>query len=896
LIGQTISHYKILAKIGEDASGEFYQATDTESNRTVRLKILPGDAAARLAIRTRLEQASRLEHPNIARIEEVSRSGDIEFVVMEPPAGGSVYDLLQHERPHRRHLLRYAAQIASALAAAHRDGIVHGPLNPAAIFVSPQRDVKIHDFGFPVLEPPPESEEGRQALFGAASPYVSPEQIHGSPPDIRSDIFSFGALLFHLTTGRPAFKAPTIADTWKAILEDEPKPISQITSRAPLGMDKLLERCLRKSPQRRFQQIGDIEPLLEKMSAAYRENPQHKASFLSRNRGQLLKMAGIALGAAVILGAALYWWKSGSAREPLLGSRIRQLTTGPGFDVDPVLSADGNLLAYASDRKNEGNLDIWVQPFDGGDPLQITSDPADDREPAFSPDGATIAFRSERNGGGVYLVPSKGGDARLIAPEGRRPRFSPDGRWIVYWVAPPGFAPRSDGAYKLFVIPSAGGQPRRIRPDFASCSNPIWSPDSKSLLFNGRPDSVRSDPAGTDWFVAAVEGEQVINTTASQFFHSQGILPESQYGIPGDWKGRHIFFSSPAMEGSSIWRVDIDPETQKISTRPVKVTSGTGIDILPYTAAGGRLVFARQTINPDIWGIPISANEGKVTGAPKRLTNDPGIDASPSLSADGSRLAFQSNRNGHYNVWLLDTGSGKESPVAASEQDQYYPALSPDGSRIAWSESRIGRYEQFYKPLAGGSTEVLCETCGPAVSGWSKDGQSVLIDSFLANRRMAVSLIKVGSPARTVILQDPGSDLRQAHFSPDERWIVFVVRLDGGSSRIYVAPYDERPAPPGTWIAITDGSAWVSSPQWSPDGKLVYHMSSRDGYRCIWAQPLDAAGKPSGAAFAVYHFHSARRPPTAMPFDDTDLFVGRNQLLVSLSEQTANIWSARVSE
>lgn len=896
MIGQTISHYRILAKIGEDATGTLYKAADRESDRTVTLKTLARDAAADPGIRARLEQVSGLQHPNIARVYELSRLGDVEFVVMEAAEGESVYDFLERERPHRRHLLRYASQIASALAAAHDAGIVHGPLNPAAIFISPKRQIKIHDFGLVVLDPAPQSDQDLQALFGTGAPYVSPEQIQGKPPDIRSDIFSFGALLYHLTTGQRAFQAATIAETWKTILDNEPKPISQITSRAPRGMDKLLERCLRKNPERRFRQISEIQPLLEKMAQAYFYNPDHKASFLSRSRGLIAKIAVTALAAAATVAAAVIWLQTGSPRDPVLGARIHQLANGPGFDTDPALSSDGALLAYSSDRKSDGNLDIWVQPAGGGEPLQLTSDPADDREPDFSPDGATIAFRSDRNGGGIYLVSSKGGAARLIAPEGRRPRFSPDGRWIAYWVGPPGLAPRADRAYKVFVVPSGGGSPRQIRPDFASCTYPIWSPDSRSLLFTARPDSVRNTLDATDWFVASVEGEQVTNTTACQLFHRESVLPEAQYGIPGDWKGNFVYFSAPAVEGSSIWRTEIDAKSHKILRKPVRVTSGAGIEMLPY-ALNRRVVFARQALNANIWGIPVLPNEGKVAGDPKRWTTHPAIDIFPSLSGDGSRLLFQSNRSGHHNLWTLDTASGKESPVTASPEDQLWPVISPDGSKVVWSEQRIRGFEQLYKPIAGGSTEILCETCGEAVSGWSKDSRMVLVNSFEgARRRLGVSLIKLGSQVRTTLLQDPNADLRHARFSPDDRSIVFLARMDGGSSRIYVAPFRDRLVPSSEWVALTDGSAWESSPQWSPDGKLVYYSSTRDGYHCVWAQRLDAANRPAAPAFAVYHLHSARRSAAALPFDDTDLFVGRNQLLVSLSELTGSIWSARISE
>ncbi len=598
LIGQTIAHYKILVKIGEDATGTVYKAQDTEADRFVAIKTLSPSITANPERRQRVERdamaASALEHPNIARVYEFSRAGDVEFAVMEAPEGECAYDLLHRERPHRRQLLLFASQMADALEAAHAAGIIHGPLNPQAIFISPKNQIKFHDFGFGALDPAPESEEARRHSFGASAPYVSPEQIGGACPDIRSDIFSLGAMLYRMTTGRRTFRGATISDTWKAILEEEPKPIAQVTRRAPKGMDKLVDRCLGKNPQRRFQQVGEIQPLLQKIADDYYQNPDHQASSLSRNRGRIAKVAGLALAATAAVAGAVIWWQSRPVEEPVLGKHLRQVTKNAGYDTEPTISKDGRWLAYTSDRGSEGNLDIWVQPADGGEPRQLTSDPAGDREPAFSPDGETIAFRSERNGGGVYLVPSKRGDARLIAPEGRRPRYSPDGRWIAYWVAPAGFPSKPNGAYKIFVVPAEGGAPRQIRPDFASAAFPIWSPDSKSVLFLGRSDASRTGANSMEWWVSAVEREEFHDTGALWLLRSNGILPEGQLAIPGDWKGNHVVFSIPVIQGSNIWRADIASESRAVS-RPLRVTSGKSRANRPLLATTASFLSIRST-------------------------------------------------------------------------------------------------------------------------------------------------------------------------------------------------------------------------------------------------------------------------------------------------------------
>ena len=355
LFGQTISYYTILSKFGEDAAGVLYKAIDSRTNRAVALKLLTPEIASQTELLLQIERDAKanceLRHPNIAQILEWSRQDRIEFVVMEAPEGESLRDFLERERPKRRNLLAYATQIAGALSASHDAGMVHGPLNPSAIVITPRNEVKIYDFGFGNLLPPAGSEEERRQQFGASAPYVSPEQAQGGAPDAYSDIFSYGALVYHMTTGRLPFRGATTGETWKAVVEQEPKPIAQITSRAPRGMDKLLERCLRKNPQRRFQRLGEVTPLLDKMAEALRQNPEHHVSFLSRNSTQIVKVAALAAVVVAIVAAGLFWWKERAKTEPLAGGHFRQITKDGGLATDPAISADGSQIAYASDQE-----------------------------------------------------------------------------------------------------------------------------------------------------------------------------------------------------------------------------------------------------------------------------------------------------------------------------------------------------------------------------------------------------------------------------------------------------------------------------------------------------------------------------------------------------------------
>ena len=199
---------------------------------------------------------------------------------------------------------------------------------------------------------------------------------------------------------------------------------------------------------------------------------------------------------------------------PLL--TLSRLTSDTGLTADPALSPDGKLLAFASDRAGEGNLDIYVRQVGGGEPIRLTRDAADDYEPVFSPDGTTVAFRSDRLGGGIYVVSALGGPARIIAPEGRRPQFSPDGHWIAYYVGSIEGGPSLNirNACRIYVVPSAGGTPRQLRSDFAAAALPTWSPDGRHLLFLGNPDEKLPPEESIDWWVTPLDSGPAVKTGA----------------------------------------------------------------------------------------------------------------------------------------------------------------------------------------------------------------------------------------------------------------------------------------------------------------------------------------------------------------------------------------------
>jgi Tol biopolymer transport system component len=709
---------------------------------------------------------------------------------------------------------------------------------------------------------------------------MSPEQVRGEEVDHRSDLFSFGVILYEMVGGKRAFSGVSSVEIMHAILTEEPPELSPSVASA---LVRIVRRCLEKDPARRFQSAADLAFALESDPAS------QPPPALARKRPSWLTW-GVA--AAICLAATITAYLWGIYSRPVgivAGTTLRRLTTDSGLTTDAAISQDGKLVAYASDRANSSNLDIWVQQIEGGATVRLTDDPSDNYDPAISPDGSQVAFHSERTGGGIYVVPTLGGAARLLIPKGRRPRFSPDGQSLMYSVGDgDDYAP-----VDLFIQRLSGGTPTQIG---AGCHplplSAVWSPDGSRILFDGRcPEDGGKESA----WVSTADGRRTGRLPLQEPIIDQWLPSPSRLLVPFDY-----FRVLGASDEASITALPVATDGTKVTGPSERVTFGTGTE-RHVSAARGLMTLSAVNRDDHIWGVPIDAS-GHATDGPRQLTSGSAGESLGYLSRDGQKLIFFSHRADHHQLYLRDLKTRKEQEIPSEGVFVWTTALSPDGSRLMFTSDTYRRSDPagflYELPIAGGfPRKILGEgTAFYALWDWSPDGSTILFFSYPGSEVAPTGIVQeldVESNSRTIFLQDPSYQVWQAHFSPDGRWVVFNGTKDL-RSELFVAPFRKGFVPRSEWIPIAD-TGLDDKPHFSADGKLIFFSSDRDGYRCIWAQAVASDMHPAGAPFAVYHAHERRRSlrnrrrgkAASASFE---IAVGPEMLLFNQEERTGNIW------
>ena len=876
--GSTLGPYQILSLIGAGGMGEVYRARDPRLNRDVAIKVLPADRVSDEDRRRRFVQeahaASALNHPHIITIHEIEEANGHDFIVMEYVRGKSLDALIPRHGMRLGEMLRVAIPVADALAAAHARGIIHRDLKPANVMVGTDGAVKVLDFGLAKLSGSDDAADDHlthTAAGGLSAPgtiagtaaYMSPEQATGGPVDARSDIFSFGALLYEMVTGARAFAGTSTADTLSAVIRAQPKAPSAIVANVASDLEKVILQCLRKDPPRRYQHIDDVKVALEDVKEASESGVTARAPVVRSRRRPIAALVATAL---VTMGATAWLLLPSHRRTPAPAPmRTLPLTSLTGSELYPTFSPDGEQVAFSWNGTKQDNWDIYVTLVGSSDVRRLTSDLAEDARPTWSPDGRQIAFVRQRGDDStIHLISPLGGAERRVGDfrSAASLDWSPDGKWLV--------AGNSGQLnFGLFLLGRPGGQGPRgiylvsvdsgaVRPLIVSNSNrvdakPAFSPDGRHLGYVSCDSSGVGMAGMRDCKVALVEVDLSRGTAQPprRLTSTQTLYIDS---LAWTRDGSAIIYAAvttvPVFSLSSLWRVTIDgnraPEridAGELATAPALARSR---DRLAFThmsrdsdiyrsQAGGpvqlvagssfmdedarlspdgrRLAFSsgRSGTAADIW---IAEADGS---NPQQLTHGPGdIQGSPSWSRDGRRIAFDADgEDSRRHLWMIDTDGGAQRRLTAEKGDQVGPTWSQDGRWIYYSWWQADGRDIWRMPADGGVPQRLTHGAAGAFACESADGKSLLFQPKDADSPL-MTMALAGGQTRQLI-----ACVRNSAFGVNPRGVYYVPCDLTPDPPLYVLdPKTGRTARLGRLDGLTTRPLGLSV---SPDGNTVIY-------------------------------------------------------------------------
>jgi Tol biopolymer transport system component/DNA-binding winged helix-turn-helix (wHTH) protein len=594
----------------------------------------------------------------------------------------------------------------------------------------------------------------------------------------------------------------------------------------------------------------------------------------------------VAAGALVALE-----YRRGQLRPPQRG--LRQFTFHGGLQRQATWSPDGRTVAYTSDAA--GSSDIWVQPFADGRAVRVTSSPAEDSQPDWSPDGQDLAFRSARDGGGLYIVPARGGNERRIADFGYRPRWSPDGSLILFTSSG-----HIGGSTRLYVVGRDGGSPRLFRPEVAgdlSIVDAGWAPGSGGVAIWGRK--------GGDWVFLTVPVERGPAVTFVRNANVDRQIQEGRLALGRFvWSpsGRHLFFEGVSDQVRNIWRVTIDPDTHAWVAGPDRLTTDAGQDAdIAISPDGTRLIFSAASARTRVWTFPFDAVSGRIQGPGEAVTAGGAVEQDADSPADGSKLVYSAVRGNRQELWERSMLDGRERLLLSTTGwKRTRPRWSRDGLNLAYARSREdvngGHTESAVTVLPVGGEERLLTKPGQVnlvPTDWSPDGAWLLGSCRTGTPpRPGACVLPLSDRAPSgatlrVVASDPARNIFESRFSPDQRWISFIAVdiVDARVSRIYVVPVSG-----GEWRPITEGLWYDDKPHWSRDGKTLYFVSDRQGLLNVWGLRFDpATGRPAGEPFQITAFASPRQ--TISPeLARMQIAVTSTQLFLPVTETSGELW------
>ncbi|HET7219999.1 MAG TPA: protein kinase [Vicinamibacterales bacterium] len=764
MIGQTLDRYRIDQKLGEGGMGVVYKARDTHLDRTVAIKVLPPDKLADPGRRQRFVQearaASALNHPNIVTLHDIRSEAGIDFIVMEYANGRTLGEIIPAKGLAVAQALRYGVQIADALARAHEAGIVHRDLKPSNVMIADDGRVKILDFGLAKLldqERPADANTRTSPVTDAGmvvgtAAYMSPEQAQGQKVDARSDIFTFGTVLYEMMTGRRPFTGDSQLSVLANVLNEDPPPPRSINEAVPADVERAILRCLRKNPGRRYQTMADLKVALDDLIADS-DAPQPAPALVKRSRP--LPWAWAAAIPVVLAAGYLGWQWLRPAAPDAPPMRAVPLTALPGVVRSPTFSPEGTHVAFTWTGTKQDNSDVWVQQIGAGGPIRRTTDAADDYSPAWSPDGRWIAFLRRSNDSRRHelrLMPPLGGTERKlteIQPRGfLRPvtlAWCPDSQCMVVTDASSSDNTQPDA---LFVVSIDSGEKKQLtapqRPVLAD-TDPAISPDGRWLVF-------RRD-------IAPFSGQlQLLRLDASRatIGTPRSLTPILLTAYSPAWiSNSEIIFGAKG----SLWRMTID-DGGSPARLPFVGEDGTSPAVWPgRSGRPGRLAYVRSFADLNIWRIQTSSAGARASSPAGVAIASTRRDVLAQLSPDGQRVTFISNRSGESEIWVADSSGENAVQLTSLGANPGYPRWSPDGKTIAFhSNSEAHAYGAVFVVAAdGGKARQL--TANPSTdvfASYSHDGQWIYFSSTRNNATPFVWRIPATGGSAMQVSPTPG--------------------------------------------------------------------------------------------------------------------------------------------
>ncbi|HVI10473.1 MAG TPA: protein kinase [Candidatus Binatia bacterium] len=714
--GARLGPYEIVAPLGAGGMGEVYRARDTRLKREVAIKVLPQSVSADPDRLRRFEQealaTAALNHPNILAVFDVGAHEGAPYVVSELLEGETLRELLKRGRLPVRRAIDYGVQVARGLAAAHEKGVVHRDLKPENLFVTRDGRAKILDFGLAKLTQPrssdPSGPTSGPTLEGETEPgvvmgtvgYMSPEQVRGQTTDHRTDIFSFGAVLYEMLAGKRAFQKTTSADTMSAILNDDPPSISQLTAGIPPALQRVVQRCLEKSQEQRFQSASDLAFALDALSetSGYRSEPSVSGVATPRKRG--LWLGALAAGIVVVLVAAFFpWrhWAANRASRQRHGEIVRrQLTSSaPG---DPVLgaaiSSDGKFLAYSTALGKKTH----ILEIASGE-LRDLPTPDAPAPLSWSPDGSHMLVR-RLGTPGLWKVSIWDGSYQKVLDLDPvwYVSISPDGSTFEYG--------NLDG--EMWLIGSNAEDPRRIvkaDPDeFFGVAH--WSPHGRRLVYVRGKGEPRN-------------GSAQIETCELDGSHRTVVLSDPALVGPNGaspiaWlaDGRVIYTAPNSSSAGTygVWAVSVDPDTGERQGQPTALTSWeqSTPELFSVSADGKRLIYdSHQDSDILFLGDLRSADK---TLKSRRLSADEWSSYPGDWDRNSGALFFESRRSDRWVIAKSAPGSDASEVVLSGAANYYLPVLSPDGERLLFTEktgTSPSERRLMSTPIGGGARSTV---------------------------------------------------------------------------------------------------------------------------------------------------------------------------------------------